>query len=173
MTEKDFTEHNNMKTEGITQEEVLKLQKEWGESIVAIGKLYKKGGDYVAAAKKHIKKFYNYQEGTVLFKPTLAAEKQFRSDFSGALSYFIGGDQEYPEDHGFAIKPWEKIRWKTVGIKIIGETALTMGNYYFTPASSEEELKVEYSFAYTRNEAGNLKIVLHDSHLPCSHVKVF
>lgn len=172
MTVKDIREQRKRKTEEITREEVLRLQKDWGEGIVAIGKIYKEGGDYISAAKEHINKFYNYQEESVLFKPTLAAEKQFRSDFAGALSYFIGGDREYPEDHGFAIKPWEKVRWQTVGIKIIGDAALTMGNYYFTPASSEEELKVEYSFAYRRNQKGQLKIVLHDSHLPCRHVKV-
>ncbi|NBG89406.1 phosphoribosyl-AMP cyclohydrolase [Isachenkonia alkalipeptolytica] len=153
----------------ITKQEVLDKQKAWGEGIVAIGKVYSAGGDYKTAAKEHIKHFYNYQEGSVLFKPTLAADKQFRRDFSGALSYFIGGDENYPEDHGFAIKPWCNVRWETVGIKIIGNTALTMGNYFFTSESAKEELKVEYSFAYTKNSRGELKIILHDSHLPCKH----
>jgi hypothetical protein len=160
----------NRTREKITKERVLALQKAWGESIVAIGKVYTEGGDYKAAAIEHIENFYNYQEGSVLFKPTLASEKQFRNDFAGALSYFIGGDDNYPEDHGFAIKHWKKVRWETIGIKIIGNTALSMGNYYFLPASEAEELKVEYSFAYTENHRGELKIILHDSHLPCKHL---
>ncbi len=162
-----------MKTakEKITEQEVLDKQKAWGEGIVSIWKIYSAGGDYKTAAREHINNFYNYQEGSVLFKPTLASDKQFRSDFAGALSYFIGGDENYPEDHGFAIKPWCKVRWETIGIKIIGNTALTMGNYYFTSASTAEELKVEYSFAYTKNSKDELKIILHDSHLPCKHLR--
>lgn len=160
----------NMPREEITEEKVLELQKAWGEGIVAIGEVYTKGGDYKAAAIEHIENFYNYQEGSVLFKPTLASQKQFRNDFAGALSYFIGGDENYPEDHGFAIKHWNKVRWETIGIKIMGNTALSMGNYYFIPSSAEEELKVEYSFAYTKNSSGELKIILHDSHLPCKHL---
>ncbi len=161
----------NTTKEEISEQEVLSKQKAWGEGIVSVGKVYSAGGDYKTAAREHIKNFYNYQEGSVLFKPTMASEKQFRSDFAGALSYFIGGDQNYPEDHGFAIKPWCKVRWETIGIKVIGNTALTMGNYFFTSASAEEELKVEYSFAYTKNCKGELKIVLHDSHLPCKNTK--
>jgi len=44
--------------------------------------------------------------------------------------------------------------------------AAAMGNYYFTPANGGEEVKVEYSFAYTKDKDGKLKIILHDSHLP-------
>jgi len=150
----------------ITEQEVLEAQRAWGDSIVRIGKIFMEGGDYKSAAIEHINKFYNYQDGPVLFKPTMASIKQFRTDFRGALSYFVGGDDEYPEDHGFAIKPWSKVRWENIGIKIIGNVALAMGNYYFTPAKGGDEVKVEFSFAYIKDKEGNLKIILHDSHLP-------
>lgn len=150
----------------ITEQEVLDAQKAWGEGIVKIGNAYSDGGDYVSVATEHINKFYNYDEGSVLFKPTLAAEKQFRLDFQGALSYFVGGDDLFPEDHGFAIKPWSNVRWENVGTKIYDNIAFAMGNYYFTPADGGDEVKVEYSFAYEKNEDGDLKIVLHGSHLP-------
>jgi len=94
----------------ITEQEVLDAQKAWGEGIVKIGKVYLEKGDYKTAATEHINNFYNYQESSVLFKPTLTSEKQFRTDFQGALSYFIGGDENYTEDYGFAIKPWSNIR---------------------------------------------------------------
>ncbi len=123
-------------------------------------------GDYITAATNHINQFYNYQEGSVLFKPTLASEKQFRTDFTGALSYFVAGNENYHEDHGFAIKPWSAVRWENVGTKIFGDLALAMGNYYFTPAKGGDEVKVEYSFVYKKDKEGKLKIVLHDSHLP-------
>lgn len=99
---KTNTQYNNSL---ITEQEVTEAQRAWGDGIVNIGKVYKENGDYVKAAIDHINKFYNYQEGIVLFKPTLAAEKQFRTDFDGALSYFVAGNKKYPEDHGFAIKP--------------------------------------------------------------------
>ena len=57
---------------------ILDAQRAWGEGIVKIGKVFLDNGDYKAAAEEHINEFYNYQEGTVLFKPTLTSEKQFR-----------------------------------------------------------------------------------------------
>jgi len=69
-------------------------------------------------AINHINKFYVYQYRDVLFKPTLAYIKQFRLDFTGALSYFIGGNPDYPKDNGFAILPWVNIEWENAGIKI-------------------------------------------------------
>ncbi len=82
------------------------------------------------------------------------------------MSYFIGGNPNYPEDHGFAIKPWSNVRWETIGITIVGNMAVAMGNYYFTPAKGGNEVKVEYSFAFTKDKNGKLRIILHDSHLP-------
>ena len=150
----------------ITEQEVLDAQKSWVEGIVKNGKVYLEKGDFKTAATEHINNFYNYQESSVLFKPTLTSEKQFRTDYQGALSYFIGGDENYTEDHGFAIKPWSNVRWENIGTKIIGNMAVAMGNYYFTPAIGGDEVKVEYSFAYTKDKEGKLKIILHDSHLP-------
>ena len=152
----------------ITAQEVSEAQQAWGEGIVKIGKVFSENGDYTAAATEHINNFYNYQEGVVLFKPTLASQKQFRTDFEGALSYFVAGNENYPEDKGFAIKPWSNVRWENTGTKIIGNMAVAMGNYYFTPAEGGDEVKVEYSFAYTKDKEGKLKIILHDSHLPYS-----
>ena len=150
----------------INEEKVLEVQKNWGEGIVHIGSVFLEEGDYRAAAEQHINKFYNYAEGPVLFKPTLAAERQFRLDFDGALSYFVGGNSEYPEDHGFAIKPWTDVKWENVGTNIDGDRALAMGNYYFTPHDGSDVVKVEYSFGYKLNSDGELRIILHGSHLP-------
>ncbi len=155
-------------TQIITEQEVLEAQEAWGNGIVNIGKVYSQNGDYTAAATDHINNLYYYQKGDVLFKPTLTYVKQFRTDFEGALSYFVGGNENFPEDHGFAIKMWSNVRWENIGTKIIGNMAVSMGNYYFTPAKGGEEVKVEYSFAYTKDEEGNLKIILHDSHVPYS-----
>lgn len=150
----------------LTEQEVLEAQKVWGNGIVHIGKVFSENGDYKAAAEKHIDDLYAYNMGSVLFKPTLASEKQFRTDKEGALSYFVGENPKYSEDHGFAIKPWSAVRWESTGVKIIGNMAVAMGNYYFTPSEGGDEVKVEYSFAYTKDKEGKLRIILHDSHLP-------
>lgn len=41
-----------------------------------------------------------------------------------------------------------------------------MGNYYFTDANTNKEIKVEYTFGYIKDKDGNLKINLHHSSLP-------
>jgi hypothetical protein len=151
----------------ITEREVVEAQKAWGEGIIAIGKTYREGGDYTAAAAAHINRFYGYDLSLVLFKPTLAAIDQFRTSFDAALSYFVAGNPSFPEDKGFAIKPWSKVRWKNYGIVNNSCTmAVAMGNYWFTPADGGADTKVEYSFAYVRDAKGDLKIVVHHSSVP-------
>jgi hypothetical protein len=145
------------------------MHKKHGEKeLLKLEKYSKKVETTAQPAEDHINQFYNYQDGSVLFKPTLASEKQFRLDFEGALSYFVGGNSNYPEDHGFAIKPWSHVRWESIGTKIIGNMAIAMGNYFFTPTEGGDDVKVEYSFSYTKNDKGELKIILHGSHLPYS-----
>lgn len=151
----------------ITEREVVAAQKAWGEGIVKIGKVYTEGGDYAAAAAAHIDRFYAYDLSLVLFKPTLASVDQFRTSFDSALSYFVGGNPTFPEDKGFATKPWTKVRWKNVGITNNSCTmAVAMGNYWFSAAGAAEETKVEYTFGYIRDPEGALKIVVHQSSVP-------
>ena len=119
----------------------------------------------MARAKQHVSELYAYGEGPVLFKPTLAAEEQFRGTFEDALSYFVGS--EGTEDSGFAIKGWTNVRWENADIYTSADSAMAMGNYFFT-APDGAETKVEYSFGYVRDAAGQLKIVLHHSSLPYS-----
>ena len=116
----------------ITAEEVSKAQETWGAGIVAIGKAYTDGGDYVKAAEDHLDTLYAFEAGPVLFKPTKAAENQFRLTRDAALSYFVGGNDEFAEDHGFAIHPWTNVRFDNKATYIHGDYAVAMGNYYFT-----------------------------------------
>lgn len=151
----------------ITADEVEAAQKAWGEGIVAIGKTFTEEGDYSARASEHIATHYAYGAETILFKPTLAAEDQFRETTEEALSYFVG--KEGTEDGGFAIAPYTAVRWENNGTVISdsGDMAVAMGNYFFT-GTDGNETKVEYSFAYERGEDGELDIVLHHSSLPFS-----
>lgn len=147
----------------ISEQTVIDAQTAWGEGIVAISETHTTGGDYAARATAHINNLYAYGMTDVMFKPTLAADDQFREDFDQALSYFIGS--EGTEDTGFAIKGWTNVRWENNGIFTTEDAAIAMGNYYFTGPDGTET-KVEYSFGYVMDDAGQLKINLHHSSLP-------
>lgn len=148
----------------ITKEEVLQFQKEWGDGIVSMSATFKNGGNHIDEAIEFIKRLYAYESEEVLFKPTLAADTQFRLNNVAALSYFVGSNPNYSEDGGFAIKGWNSVRWENAGIKILEDCAVCMGNYFFG-MQGEEELKVEYTIVLKKIDSA-LKMILHDSHLP-------
>lgn len=152
----------------ITAEEITQAQQAWGKGIVAIGRMHIDGGDFSKAAEDHIDTLYAFQAGPVLFKPTKAADKQFRLTREEALSYFVAGNEKFTEDHGFAIQPWVKVRFENAATFLHGDYAVAMGNYFFTPLDGEET-KVEYSFGYVKDDAGRLRINLHHSSLPFNH----
>jgi|TARA_B100000287_G_scaffold302414_1_gene285538 hypothetical protein len=149
----------------ITKEDVERAQQKWGEGIVDISTAHIRGEDYVKRAKEHIESLYSYNIGPVLFKPTFASEEQFRSTIDGALSYFVAGNGLCPEDKGFAIKGWKKVRFENEDIAINDVTAMAMGNYFFTTPEGNE-VKVEYSFGYILDKEGDLRIQLHHSSIP-------
>ncbi|MEL7029719.1 MAG: phosphoribosyl-AMP cyclohydrolase [Pseudomonadota bacterium] len=157
---------SNSAQAGVDKEDVLAAQKAWGEGIVAIGQVYQDEGDYTARATQHINELYAYEQSEVLFKPTLASEDQFRETFDEALSYFVGGS--IAEDSGFAIRPWSNVRWGEQQIITDSDSAVAMGNYFFTPVGEDTEVKVEYTFGYMVDEDGKLRINVHHSSLPHS-----
>ncbi len=151
----------------VTETEVESAQKAWGEGIVAIAHAHSTGGDYVSIARNHVESLYAYGLTEVLFKPTLAAVEQFRPNFESALSYFVASNNECPEDKGFAIKGWTKVRFENADIILKDETALAMGNYFFTD-SNGDEVKAEYTFGYISDDNGDLRIQLHHSSMPAT-----
>lgn len=151
----------------ITREDILAAQQAWGDGIVRIAAAHAAGEDYEQVAREHISTLYAYGSRPVLFKPTFARERQFRSTYDEALSYFVATNQVCPEDQGFAIRGWTAVRFENVEILTAGPVALAMGNYYFTPPVGED-VQVEYSFGYIADSDGRLKINLHHSSLPYS-----
>ena len=149
----------------ITAEEVEAAQKSWGQSIIEVGKLYKKNENYQEKAIGLLRELYAFDLGAVAFKPTLAADEQFRNNTEAALSYFIGDNPKYPEDQGFAIKGWVDVKFENNTIICLEDSALAMGNYFFTN-ENEETIKVEYSFAYLKAPSESIQICLHHSSLP-------
>ena len=151
---------------GITIDEVRATQEKWGAGIVRIGKVFTDGGDYTNEALHHILDLYDYNDGTVLFKPTLAAAIPFRPTVEGALSYFVGKNSNFPEDTGFAIKPWTHVRFDNHNIITYGMKAIAMGHYFFTDLSGTET-KVEYTLGFIKR-GQDIKITIQDSSLPYS-----
>ena len=148
----------------LTEAEILTAQKTWADGIVAIGRAYTEGKDYRAVAAQLVDDLYAYDEGKVLFKPTKAAQKQFRLTEQEAVSYFVTGSES--EDHGFALQPWSDVRFENAGIIIDHDSATAMGEYYFTDAQTGEVVHVEYTFGYFKSDDGRVLINLHHSSIP-------
>jgi hypothetical protein len=154
----------------ITEQEVNAAQQAWCDGLVRIGKVHQEGGDYKGEAASVLDDLYDYKEGTVFFKPTLAFGKNtFRSTREGALAYFVGGNKDFPEDTGFALKHWVKVRYDNNaaenGVQIHGDIAITMGNVYLTNAKGEEVM-VDKTFVFRRCKDGKLRLCVHKSALP-------
>jgi hypothetical protein len=71
-----------------------------------------------------------------------------------------------PEDHGFALQPWSAVRFENAGIIIDADSAVAMGNYFFTDANTGKEAKAEFTFGYVRGTDGKLLINVHHSAFP-------
>lgn len=149
----------------ISKDQITLAQKAWGDGIVRIAATHAEGGDYEKVAREHIDTLYAYGLAPVLFKPTLAREVQFRSTVEEALSYFVATNTVCPEDKGFAIKGWTKVRFENVDVVVNDGMAMAMGNYFFTDTAGNEQ-KVEYSFGYIVDAEGELRIALHHSSMP-------
>jgi len=156
----------------VTEAEVLEVQQKWANAIKTISKIYKEKGDYIQAAADAAGELYAYGHSNVMFKPTKAAEFQFRPTGQEAMSYFVGGsviEGGYKEDGGFAInggKGWSDVVYDNHQVEIKGDVGIAMGNYYFTDATNGGDTKVEYTFGYTRCDDGKVRIFLHHSSVP-------
>ena len=159
----------------ITREDVNAAQTAWCDALVTIGQVYSRVGTTRRLPAWLIDELYDYKDGTVFFKPTLAfGANAFRSTKEGALSYFIGGDPNFPEDTGFALKRWVKVRYDNNaaenGIQIHGDIAITMGNFYLTN-SEGKEIMVEKTLVFRRCSDGKLRLCAHKSALPYDPTK--
>ena len=110
----------------------------------------------------------------MLFKPTKATANPFRPTGEDAMSYFVGAeamenDKFKGEDAGFAINGgngWKEVVFTNHDIDLNGPVAVAMGSYLFTCATTNEEVNVEYTFGYKRNDDGKARIFLHHSSVP-------
>ena len=152
----------------ITEDDLLAARTAWGDALVAISKAYEDNGIEAARdiAGQILDAAYGYNLGPVLFKPTLSGgEQTFRTTRDGALSYFVGHDDTYPQDGGFGIKGWRDVRSETAASFIEGDVGMWMGWIYCIDKDGNTT-KVDKTFGYKKDADGALRIVLHHSSLP-------
>ncbi len=154
----------------ITQDEVQAAMNGWCKALVAISTTGRKEGREAAAALagRVLDDAYGYNLGPVLFKPTLTEVPQtFRTTRDGALAYFVGGNPAFPNDTGFALKPWAACEVQKVAMLINGDVATTMGNVMIT-GTDGKVTTVDKTWQFKKTDDGKLRIVLHHSSLPFS-----
>ena len=152
----------------ITEQELEIARQSWGDALVAVSTSYDESGIDAAieVANQAIDAVYAYDLGPVLFKPTLASgEQTFRPTRAGALSYFVGHDDDYPQDTGFGLKGWRSFTSETSASFIHGDVAMWMGWVTFTDKDGNT-IKVDKTWGYKKDADGTLRIVLHHSSLP-------
>ncbi|MET0355135.1 MAG: hypothetical protein ABW044_00080 [Cellvibrio sp.] len=154
----------------ISEADVKAAQDAWGNALIQISTDYDNGGleKAKATAKAVLDSAYAYNAGPVLFKPTLSGgEQTFRTDYRGALSYFVGDDKLYPQDKGFALKSWKGYSYKNAAVYINGDSALTMGHVIFTDKNGKVTT-VDKTWGFKKGDDGKIRIVLHHSSIPYS-----
>ena len=152
----------------ITEARLKDARNLWGEALVAISLAFDEEGLYAARqrANEALDVAYGYHLGPVLFKPTMAGgEQTFRTTRAGALSYFIGHNEEFPQDGGFGLKSWRQVASSAGTAFIESDIALWMGHVTFTNSQGEQTV-VDKSWGYKQDQEGQLRIVLHHSSLP-------
>lgn len=137
----------------MTKAEVINAQRAWAKAVI----------------EQDVETLISlYDFGTpdepLLFKPTLA--DVIRLDEAGARAYFVGENEEYPNDHGFLNNGWKHVDFQSaVGpiIKAGGLGYKDMGHYTFVNAQGDAT-RADYTFAYHKLD-GKVLISLHHSSL--------
>ena len=152
----------------ITLAALTAAQKNWCQGFQNISAAYSKSGQSKAkaAAEAMVDQLYAYRYGPVAFKPTTAFGSQtFRPTRAGALAILVGGDPNFPNDKGFATKPWRSCEVINHVIQLNGSYANAMGNAVLTNASGKTT-KLDKAWVFIREPDGSIRILLHHSSLP-------
>ena len=144
----------------MSSNEIEHFLNSWNDGVIEIGRVYLEGGDYEKCAEKFISSHYAFDHEEVLFKPTFTKEVIFRNSKELALSYFIGGDT--PEDNGFALKPWGKIKLEELNAIEENNLIVAMGTLSMKPVNMEENTMIAFTFLLV-NIDDSLKIKVHHS----------
>lgn len=77
----------------------------------------------------------------------------------------MGGNTDFPNDSGFALKPWASASFVISATYIEGPIGITMGHVTLTDTSGAQTT-VEKTFVFRNGDDGALRIALHKSALP-------
>ena len=137
----------------MTKAEVIEAQRAWAKYVVE-------------QDVDNLLDLYDFgtPDEPLLFKPTLA--DVIRLDRKGALSYFIGGDPDYPHDNGFLKLGWKRVEFQSAAGPILKAGGLgykDMGHYTLINADGNAT-RADYTFAYHKLD-GRVLISLHHSSL--------
>lgn len=156
----------------ITDDEINAAQQEWCDRLLAICRKYlDEDPSYVRDTEDFVDDMYDFSKGRVFFRPTLAkAPQHFRTTRQGALSYFLGGDPDFPQDTGFIKYGWLSARYHNEveddqAIQRHGNIGIAMGNVYL----SNEEMRVgaretivDKLFVFMKR-GGEVRLIVHNS----------
>ena len=139
--------------EKMTKDEVITAQQTWANAVI----------EQDLETLLGLYDFGTHEE-PLLFKPTLA--DVIRLDEAGTRSYFVGGNDDYPNDRGFLSNNWKHIEFQSaVGpvIKAGGLGYKDMGHYTFVNDKGDAT-RADYTFAYHKLN-GKVLISVHHSSL--------
>jgi hypothetical protein len=155
-----------MKKNQFSEKMVFDTLQLWCDNVVATGKINTDNGDVKKFASQILSDNYDYDNGKVLFKPTLAFGSQtFRATKEGALAYFIGGNTDFPDDKGFKLKPWVKVWFNKLDVILHNDLAILQCNVHFIGAD-DSHIFVNKSFVFKICDDNKIRIILHQSSLP-------
>ena len=143
---------------------------EWGARIVNISSTYHthkqnpENREFVHLAKQMLNELYDfeYMEGKIFFKPTLAKEVPVRISWLETLSYFVFPDG-IEENDGFAINTrWKRVSFKNVKVlQNKRDYIIAMGTCRFIPESGDHTI-ADFTFGF-REASEKLRIFMHIS----------
>eukprot|EP00930_Biecheleria_cincta_P055563 TRINITY_DN41878_c0_g1_i1.p1 TRINITY_DN41878_c0_g1~~TRINITY_DN41878_c0_g1_i1.p1 ORF type:complete len:267 (-),score=34.13 TRINITY_DN41878_c0_g1_i1:29-829(-) len=149
---------------GISQDQVLQAQQQWGEALVGVGEAFH-SGKHMKRAAAFVDELYAFktEQGAILQLTGPDRPKQpFRLTREATVSFFVGGNLEFPDDRGFALQPWTAVKFENSGFVLKNDTAFAVGEYQFTDAQGLQS-RAQYSFGYQLESTGQLRIVLQQS----------
>ena len=122
-----------------TKEMVHTALQTWCDNVVKVGKVHTEGGDVQAFSLQVLSDSYDYDNGHVLFKPTLTFGQQ-------------------------TFRP-TKVWYSKEDFILNGELAIVQCNVHFI-GDDDSHIFVNKSFVFKQCDDGKVRIILHQSSLP-------
>lgn len=146
------------------REQCEQAQHAWVQDLLRLAEVKHDRTALQHQAQMFVREYYAYQEQsrTVLFKPTLAEITPQRNSEQGAISYFIGGDEVFSEDNGFALMGWESAMFDNQAWSFFDDVVCVAGQMKLT-CHDKSTVTADYTMAYVRCADQKWRLVVHHS----------